>query len=387
MTAWTIEYPDVQWHLLPVSTLAACLTRIGRIDFDKLPPSFFRFVGQLAKECRPRGVCNAFGKAMIVRHPVDLQVFDCYHTKSVNDLATVLMGEIIPSERYPFMHPCHDLPMFPTFRCAFCQLAMLALDSGKSLFLFAEKARIAYLFFIAESSKGFEPNINTHLGRGFWQAKRLTFDREGNIPFAGTATSKSTRFHLALDRAMIDHLDAANLGKHHAAIMGDAETTLREGEAIIAVSPAKTGVARLFASDPSPKEGFEGQVNTDGYILQHLRMHLFQWRAFLFQQSQRINLMIARERLPLLLIGCFAFLKKMVVEPTTLIQGLVELVNLFLRRKDTVLKHFMHASILAQSRTYLNSFSPPAGGAPSIPVAGARGLTARFDKWRAISNR
>ena len=49
MTAGTIEYPFRQGHLLPMSTLTACLTRIGRIDFDELASSFFRFGVQLGK--------------------------------------------------------------------------------------------------------------------------------------------------------------------------------------------------------------------------------------------------------------------------------------------------------------------------------------------------
>jgi len=53
MTAWTIEDADIQGHLLPMSTGAACLTRIGRIDFDELPASFFRFAGQFGEELRP----------------------------------------------------------------------------------------------------------------------------------------------------------------------------------------------------------------------------------------------------------------------------------------------------------------------------------------------
>src|SRR5258706_14962876 len=96
------------------------------------------------------------------------------------------------------MLPSDDLPMCAAFRCPLCQFALLALDSGKGLFLFAKKAGIDYLFFTAESSKGLESNVNPHVGRGFWQPFRLTLDREGNIPFPRTAPSKRTRFHLAL---------------------------------------------------------------------------------------------------------------------------------------------------------------------------------------------
>ncbi len=57
-----------QGHELPVVAPAAILRGVGRIDFDELSASFFRFAGQLRKEGRPRGICNAFGQTMIMQH-------------------------------------------------------------------------------------------------------------------------------------------------------------------------------------------------------------------------------------------------------------------------------------------------------------------------------
>src|SRR2546429_3565664 len=72
-TAGTIEDTDIQGYLLPMSTPATGLARIGRIDFDELASSFFRFGVQLGKEGRPRGICNAFRKTMVVGHAVHLR--------------------------------------------------------------------------------------------------------------------------------------------------------------------------------------------------------------------------------------------------------------------------------------------------------------------------
>src|SRR6266566_1759365 len=93
MTAGTIEYALTERHLLPMSTLAACLTRIGRVDFGKLASSFFRFGVQLSQECRPRGVCNAFGKTMVMGHAVDREVFHADDPIGIDDFAAFLMGE------------------------------------------------------------------------------------------------------------------------------------------------------------------------------------------------------------------------------------------------------------------------------------------------------
>src|SRR6266699_573158 len=128
MTAGTSEDPHIQGHLLPMSTDAACLTRIGRIDFDQLSASFFRFARELTKERRPRGVCNAFCKTMIVNHPVHVKVFDADHPKAIYDLATFLMREVLPSELDAFMHTRDHLTVLATLRGPLGKLSMLALD-------------------------------------------------------------------------------------------------------------------------------------------------------------------------------------------------------------------------------------------------------------------
>ena len=148
---------------------------------------------------------------------------------------------------------------------------------------------------------------------------------------------------------MIDHLDTADLGEAHAVIMGDAKTRLREGETIVAVSAAKTGKPRRLSCFHTAEEGFEGQINPHGNVLQDLGMHALQGRALFFEQSKCINLSIASQALPLLLIGSFAHLKQMVIEPSTLKECFVELTRLLLIRIDTILEHFMHTENMAQN--------------------------------------
>ena len=74
MTARTIEYAFRERHLLTMCTGAACLTRIGGIDFDERSASFSRFADELVKECRPRGICNAFRKTVVMNHAVHREV-------------------------------------------------------------------------------------------------------------------------------------------------------------------------------------------------------------------------------------------------------------------------------------------------------------------------
>src|SRR5437016_6667762 len=160
MTAQTIEYPFRKRHLLSMSTCAACLTRVGGIDFDSCSSSFFRFGEHLSKECRPRGICNAFGKTVVLGHAVDLQVFDADDPIGIDNVSTFLMGEVLPSESDPFMHPRDSLAMFAPFRGSFCKLAVFALHLSELLFLFAEKAGVGNLFPSRERGKGGESDVN-----------------------------------------------------------------------------------------------------------------------------------------------------------------------------------------------------------------------------------
>src|SRR5947209_20152964 len=87
-----------QGHLLPMMAPAAILRRVGRIHFDELSASFFRFAREFVKELRPRGIGNAFGQAMGMNHAVDAQVFYAHGPELVDDLPGLLMREVVSSE-------------------------------------------------------------------------------------------------------------------------------------------------------------------------------------------------------------------------------------------------------------------------------------------------
>ena len=349
-----------QGHELPVVAPAAILRGVGRIDFDKLSASFFRFAGQLRKEGRPRGICNAFGQTMIMQHSLDLQIFHADHPKTVNNLPTLLMGEIVPFEGNPLMDSRNHLPMLAAFSCALGQFGEFPLSLCQCLLFLAEKPGVLNCFGIGKGGKGFEPNINPHRGRGFWQSFRLTLHREGDIPFACRGTLYRTGFHLPPDRAMIDHVETANFRETDPFIMGDAKATLGEGERVIAARALETGKAGFLSLfSHSAKEGLEGQIDTHGHILQHLGMHILQSGMRCFQDREGCLLLIQRQRLPLLLIRMLAAGKQVIIEPATLFQGFVEPDNLLFCGENPILKHFKHSQILAQSSTDVNKQGIP----------------------------
>ena len=364
MTARTIEDPHIQGHLLPMSTDAACLTRIGRIDSHIYPASFFRFAGQFAEKCRPRGITDAFGQTMVVNHSVHMQVFDADRTKAVYNLPGLLMGKVISTEFNPLMNSGYNLAVLPTKRSAFSHLSVLALDFGQGFLFLAEKAGIGYLLSIRESRKGLESDINPHLGRGFWQAFGFTLTRKADVPFPCRRPLHRTGLHLALDLAMRDHFDGANLGEADPFIMrgrpggcpgdrdnGDnAKATLREGEAIVSAFAFETGKPRFKSMFPhTPKESFEGQINPHSHILQDLRMHGIEGRPFLFQYRKGRLLLIERQAFSGLRVSRFTLFEQMIVQPSALFKRGFKLLHLLLGGKNPILKGFTHSVIVAQT--------------------------------------
>ena len=336
-----------QRHLLPVVTPAAILTRIGRVDLHTLSASFFRFARQFAKELRPRCVVNALGKAMVKGHALHVQVFNADYPETVDNTAGLLVSEIVAPKLDTLMHPRNNFAMFPPLRRTFGLLRVLALDFGQSLLFLAEKAGIGYFFTRAERGKGLESYVYSDLGRHCGQAFRFALARETHVPLAGRTASDATGFHLALHRPVIDHLDTANLGKRHTVIMGETKAALREGEAIVSTLTLETGETRVLGvlSDSS-EECLEGQVNAQRNVLQDLGMHSSEGRTFLLQNRKRLVLLKTGERNTVSFIGRLAHFQQVVIEPTTLFKGFVELLLLLLGRIDAILKHFQHARII-----------------------------------------
>ena len=220
---------------------------------------------------------------MVMGHAVDHQVLHRNDAVGTDNLSACLMGEVVSPEGDPLMHTCNRFAMLASLRCAFCQLTVLVLDACQGLFFFPKEAGVGNLFPAGKGGKGLESHINPDLFEAFWQAFRLTFYRERDVPLASRRTMNGTCFDLASDSAMVDHLDSADLGEDNVIIVRDAKTTLREGEAVIAVNPSETREAWFLTSFAPAKEGLKRQINTHRDILQDLGMHLFEGGTFLFQ--------------------------------------------------------------------------------------------------------
>jgi len=270
-------------HLLPMMAPAAILRRIGRIDFDERSASFFRFARELGKECRPRGIYHAFGKTMVMNHAVHLEVFYADDPIGIDDLAAVLMGEVVTSEADTLMYSRYHLTVLTPFWCTFGKFGVLALHFCQGFLFLAKEAWVRYLFTIREGSKGLESHVNADLFRAFWQTLKFDFTRERGIPFPCRGTPNGQGFDLASYRPMQDDLEMSNTRAIQLALLIELETKLRKGEAIIAVFPSQSRIAGVLTCFAASEECLKSQINSYCYILQHLRMNSVQRWAFLFQ--------------------------------------------------------------------------------------------------------
>ncbi len=253
-------------------TPAAILRRVGRVHSYVVPASFCRFAGQFAEKCRPGRVVNAFCQAMIMRHPVDVQIFNRNDARTINDLAAFLVGEIVSFELDTFMDTGDNLAMFPTLRCSLGELAVFALDADKLLFFFPEKARVFNLSTIREGSKCLQSHINSYLIGLFRESFRVTFNRERGVPLASTAFLESEGFDLPSYWPVHDDLHMTDARKCKLALSIDLETELRVGEAIIASFALKAGIAGVLTSFAASEKCLEGQIKPYGNMLHHLRV-------------------------------------------------------------------------------------------------------------------
>jgi hypothetical protein len=382
MTAGTVEYTNIQRHRLPVSAPAACLTGIGRVDCNVLPTSFFRFAGQFLEEFRPRGVMNALGKTVVMRHAVDRQVLYCDDPKAIDNAPAFLMREIVAAEGDALVHPRYCFAMLTPLRSTFRQLAMLALHFRQGFLLFAEKAGVSNLAPVREGGKGFQPYINPDLFCSLRQTLELYLTRKRGIPFSGTASVDGERFDLAAQWAMQDDLDMSNARGVELAFGVDLEARLWIREAIIAPFAPETRIARFFTCLAPSEKRLKGQINADGYVLQDLRVDSVESGASLFEYRIGGLLLIARQLFAFLLKCDLATFKQVVVEPTALFQRLVELGFLLFGWVYPVLKHLTHVSSIHLNPTGVDRQGTPAPlshrrNAAFIPMFSNRGFQRR----------
>ena len=369
-----------QGHLVPMMTPAAILRRIGRIDFDKRSASLFRFARQFVKKVRPCRVTHAFGKAVIMEHPIDTQVLNTDEPVGINERTAFLMREVIPTERYSLMDTRYGFAVLLPLRCSLCQFGVCALYFCQCLFFLAKELGIVDFRAIGTGRKRLESDINADTALIGGQAFRFTLNTQAHVPLASRRAMDSTGFDASLDRPVIDHFHASNLRQRDMLIMCDGKAALREGETIIASVAFETGVSWGLSRFEATKEGLHGQINPYCHILQDLRVNARQRGTFLLQYGIGSLLLIARQAFAGLFVGLFPLFKQVVIQPATFLKRRIEFRDLLFCRVDPILKHFVHVRSVAQLYRVVNgllkpNLSRPTRNAPDIPLLESRRIS------------
>ncbi len=341
-------YTLSEGHLLPMSTPATRLRRIGGVHSYHLSASLFRFAREVIEECRPRDITDRFRQAMVMNHPIHVQIFDADDPELIDKTAAVLMGEVLAPPRDTLMNTRDSLAVLASFWGAFGKPGVFPLDFGKSLFFGAEEARIGDLVSIGEHGKGFQSHVNPDALSVLRQSLRLSLTREAGVPFAGAALADGASLGRALHIPMEDDFDFAHFGEDQLPISDVASTgDLRKGHAIVAPIALEAWIAGFLTSFPTSKEGFHCQIDAHSNVLQDLRMHVVEGCTLLFQERIGIDLLVAGQAFARLLIGISTCCQQMIKEPATFFKLVLKDTLLLFRRVNPVLKHFMRVAIVA----------------------------------------
>ena len=119
-----------------------------------------------------------------------------------------------------------------------------------------------------------------------------------------------------------------------------------KGEAIVSISTSKSWITRCLSCFNPAEESLKSKVNPYCDILKNLTMNIFEKRLFFLEEFKGDALVKTGKTLFLGFPGYFAFLKKMIIQPTTTIKGLLKQNDLFVGGKNSVSKSFSHGYIL-----------------------------------------
>src|SRR5919198_4620764 len=178
-----------------MAALRAILRRVGRIHFDYLTASFFRFVRQDRGELTPSCVADALGEMMVLNHSSHVQIFNCDRVKLLNEIERRLVVKVRALALNLLMLLRQQPDRFSPSLRSFLAARDPALSRFQLAFGLTQKFRVLNCFASRESGEVFNPDINPdRLASLREESALIFFNRKDHVPTIG----------LALDRASLD---------------------------------------------------------------------------------------------------------------------------------------------------------------------------------------
>jgi len=140
-------------------TPGANLTGVMRIDQHHTVSSVFSFLRRASYQLPPCGVGDAFSEAVILDHPLNVQVLETNNVVFVNELVAQLMSEVGALVDDALVNASNDLALPGVFRGALVGLAQPALCFCEGLLLLTEEAGISDLLAIGKRGESCQTQI------------------------------------------------------------------------------------------------------------------------------------------------------------------------------------------------------------------------------------
>jgi hypothetical protein len=362
------------------ATARADLAGVGRGHGYSSLPSICSFESEDGAELTPARVTDGLGEMVVLHHVGNLQVFVVYRIVALHQGARgfMLMIEPLPSHLQMLLgKQIHTLAASVAALLATGDTPLGTLERFLGLPVVAWVLDVSP---ISQRQEGFQPDIDACLfprqGQGlYWHLGT----RETDIPairFFGDRDG----FGCAFQGARPTHGKMSTFGEQQPiSYQTGTIPPLRIGERPVAVPSLEAWIPGLLACLDPTKEGFEGPINTQYDILQHLgveRRAVFSKLAYLWQLG--LLLIIPNRYVPHL-PGISAFLQRGIVEFSAETKRGFKLRGLRGRWAQFVLEGFVSRRLWHRFVAPFTFFSipfrstvgkaerPPAGGMPFIP--------------------
>src|SRR5215472_6895071 len=102
-------YRERQWLTMP--TRRTGLTRIRRVHSHHDSTSFLRFVEQMRKKQRPRGIGDTFGQSWMFDHIAHHECLHRNQPEALDQFADCLLNEVCAPVADPLMDASHHLAL------------------------------------------------------------------------------------------------------------------------------------------------------------------------------------------------------------------------------------------------------------------------------------
>ena len=214
---------------------------------------------------------------MVTEHIRDAQFLDSNDAETVDDAPCVLMAEVMTTITNALMDTRDDFASLSAFLAPALLFREFALCFGKSLFIFAEKARASEELAIGKSRESLQPNVNADGFLGRRQVFGFNFLAKAGEPLAIDAPNR-TSLEFAPRSAVEFGFHLSDFGKADGAVTDTKTVVLRESNAVILAFAFETREPRSVTRLHAVKERLERKVYAVNDILQYLTVNGFESR-------------------------------------------------------------------------------------------------------------